>query len=377
MTNLQGMAAAHDFIPSRLPVLFLTLDRNRQWWRSGTMPIPGQEVEFTGSNLVWEYYQGQGLELQVLATFGRADGLYTAGPSQYSRMRSLLAEMIPLAAIRAGGLDWEYYFHFDGGAPPWTSAMAQGTALEALTRAAKAFGRASAPAGSSTTYLQIALQALPVFTVGPPAGTRVATPVGARYLQYSFAPHTDIINAFLQSLIGLYDFAQESGNQEARRLFAAGNAQAESELRQFDTGAWSLYQPGIEDSLSYHELVTGFLQQLCTRTKASVYCSTAQHFQTYMKTAPVLRQLSTQAPAKHRFNLRFWLSKYSHVGIVISRGGQTLLSTSGYFPYRAHSFAIPSLKAGTYQLVLTATDLPGNFTRLLGALQVSAPRRST
>jgi hypothetical protein len=376
MANLQGMAAAHDFTPSRLPVLFLTLDRNRQWWTSGPIPFSRQEIEFTGSNLVWEYYPGQGLELQVLATFGRADGLYTAGRSAYSQLQSLLAEMIPLAAVRARGLVWEYYFHFDGGAPPWTSAMAQGTAIEALTRAAKAFGPAAAPTGSSQTYLQIAHQALGLFTVGPPTGTRVATSAGARYLQYSFAPHTDIINAFLQSLIGLYDYAQTSHDPEAQRLFAAGNAQAEAELPHFDTGAWSLYQPGLEDDLSYHELVTGFLAQLCSRVKASVYCGTAQHFQTYLKTPPVLRQLGTRAPAGKAFRLRFWLSKYSHVGIVISRGQQTVQGTSAYFPYRANSFAIPSLKAGTYQVALTATDLAGNFDRLVGTLQVSPAQRA-
>jgi hypothetical protein len=376
MSNLQTMAAAHAFTPSRLPALFLTLDRNRQWWTTGPVLFPGQEIEFTGSNLVWEYYVGQGLELQVLATFGRADGMYTAGPSQYSQMRSLLAEMIPLAVNRAGGLVWEYYFRFDGGAPPWTSSMSQGTGLEALTRAAKAFGRAAAPPGSTQTYLQIAHQALPLFTVAPPTGTRIPTPAGARYLQYSFAPQTDIINAFLQSLIGLYDYAQESGDPGAEQLFRAGNAQAQAELPRFDTGAWSLYQPGIEDDLNYHELVTGFLQQLCSRTKAAIYCGTAQHFQAYMKTPPMLRLLTTQVAAKHRFNLRFWLSKYSHVGIVITQGQQTVFSTSAYFSYRTNAFAVPALKPGTYQVVLAATDLPGTFNRLAGTLQVSPPRRS-
>jgi hypothetical protein len=377
MTNLQSMAAAHDFVRSRLPALFLTLDRNREWWTTGPIPFSGQEIEFTGSNLVWEYYPGQGLELQVLATFGRADGMYTAGTSEYPQLRALLAEMIPLAAQRAGGLAWEYYFHFEGGAPPWVSAMAQGTALEALSRAAKAFGPEAEPAGSNSTYLQIAQQALPLFTLPPPTGVRVAAPQGARYLQYSFAPNIDIINAFLQSLIGLYDYALLSGNPEAKQLFTAGNAEAEAEVPSFDTGAWSLYQPGIEDSLDYHVLVTGFLQQLCQRTGASAYCGTAQHFQIYLKTPPALRLVTTQATAKRSLSLRFWLSKYSHVGIVITRGTQTLLSTSAYFPYRTDSFTIPRLKAGTYQVALAATDLPGNFDRIVGSLQVSQPRRST
>jgi hypothetical protein len=377
IANVTSMAAAHDFTPSRLPAVFLTLARNQQWWTTGPIPFSGQEIEFSGSNLVWEYYPGQGLELQVLATFGRADGLYTAGSSEYPQLRALLAEMIPLAVQRAGGIAWEYYFRWEGGSPPWVSAMAQGTGIEALTRAAKAFGPLTGPAGSSSSYLQIAQRALALFTTPPPTGVRVGTPLGARYLQYSFAPHTDIINAFLQSLIGLYDYAQESGSPEARQLFAAGNADAEAEVPHFDTGAWSLYQPGVEDDLNYHELVTGFLQQMCSRTGASVYCSTARHFQAYLKTPPALRLLTTQVAAKHGFSLRFWLSKYSHVGLVLTRGTDPVLSTSAYFSYRVHSFAVPALKPGTYQVVLAATDLPGNFARLVGTLQVSPPRRST
>ena len=308
--NLHQIAAAGELTPSRLPALFLTLDRNRQWWTTGPLPFGGQLIEFSGSHLVWEYYPGQGLELQVLATFGKADGLYTAGPSQYQQMQKLLAEMIPLAAQRAGGLAWEYYFHFDGGSPPWVSAMAQGTALEALTRASMAFGPESGSGGTSaqpatSTYLQIAQRALGIFNVPPPVGVRIATRAGARYLQYSFAPGVDIINAFLQSLIGLYDYAHASGDAEAQRLFAAGDAQARAELPSFDTGAWSLYQPGLEDTLSYHELVTGFLDDLCTRTRAPVYCTTAKHFHAYMTTPPALKLLTGRTAANTAGSLRF------------------------------------------------------------------------
>jgi hypothetical protein len=292
--NLHNLAAAGFFNPSRLPVLFLTLDHNREWWNTGPLLSSGQRVEFTGSQLVWEYYPGQGIELQVLGTFGKADGLYTAGSSQYSALRSLLAEMIPLAVKRSGNLVWEYYFYFDGGSPPWVSAMAQGTGIEALTRAYKAFGPGPGKptgGGSPTTapatrYLQIAHQALSIFSVAPPVGVRVGTALGARYLQYSFAPGVDIINAYLQSLIGLYDYARVSGDHQAAALFAAGDRQARAELPQFDTGSWSLYQPGVLDTIDYHKLVTGFLQELCSRTGAAVYCREAQRFGSYLNHPP-------------------------------------------------------------------------------------------
>ncbi len=287
--NLHNLAVQGFFSPSRLPVLFLTLNRNYQWWNTGPLLSSGARVEFTGSQLVWEYYPGQGIELQVLGTFGKADGLYTAGRAQYGAMRSLVDEMIPLAVRRSGNLVWEYYFYFDGGRPPWVSAMAQGTGLEALTRAYKTVARARPTGGGSVDaspgarYLQIAHQALSIFNVAPPVGVRVGTSIGARYLQYSFAPGVDIINAFLQSLIGLYDYAQTSGDREAAALFAAGNRQAQAELPSFDTGSWSLYQPGVLDTLDYHELVTGFLEELCARTKAHVYCYEAQRFTEYLR----------------------------------------------------------------------------------------------
>jgi D-glucuronyl C5-epimerase-like protein len=379
--NLHGIAAAGELTPSRLPALFLTLNDNRQWWTTGPIPYSGQLIEFSGSQLVWDYYPGQGLELQVLATFGRADGMYTAGPSEYSQMQQLLSEMIPLAVSRARGLAWEYYFHFDGGSPPWVSAMAQGTAIEALTRASNAFGALAGPGGTGTqgslTYLQIAHRALGIFTVPQPVGVQVAASAGTRYLQYSFAPGVDIINAFLQSLIGLYDYAHTSGDPQAQRLFAAGDAQARAELPSFDTGAWSLYQPGIEDTLDYHQLVTGFLDGLCTRTSAGAYCTTAQHFHAYMTTPPALRLLTTRAAAKAAASVRFQLSKYSHVGIVVVRGQSTVFSTSAYFGYGLNGFALPPLSAGTYAVRLAATDLPGNFNRIIGTLRVSrAPNSS-
>jgi hypothetical protein len=379
--NLHAIAASGGLTPSRLPAVFLTLDRNRQWWTTGPIPYSGQLIEFSGSQIAWEYYPGQGIELQVLATFGRADGMYTAGATQYPQMRQLLSEMVPLAVRRGGGIAWEYYFHFDGGSPPWVSAMAQGTGLEALTRASKAFGPESGSGGGSiqpanSTYLQIAQRALGIFNVPPPVGVLVSARHGARYLQYSFAPGADILNAFLQSLIGLYDYAAVSGNAEAARLFAAGDAQARAELPSFSDGGWSLYQPGVQDSLDYHTLVTGFLDQLCSRTNARVYCNTAKRFHADLTTAPTLQLLTTQATPKKHFSVRFRLSKYSHVGIVVTHGTSTLLATSGYFPYGVGSFAVGPVPAGSYGVRLAATDLPGHFTRIVGTLQVSGAPRS-
>jgi hypothetical protein len=365
--NLDRLAAAGQMTAPRLAPLFLTLERNTQWWTHGRLLAYGDRVAFKGSRLVWEYYPGQGIELQPLASFGAANGLYDE--RHYAQMQQLLAQLIALAVPRAGGLAWEYYFSFDGGAPPWISAMAQGTALQALGRAYHATGDA--------LYLRVGHRALAPLRARPPAGLSVPTRRGLRFLQYSFAPGDWILNAFLQTLIGLHEYAKVTHDPVARALFDAGNAEAEHETPSFNTGAWSLYQPGLEDTLSYHDLVTGLLEQMCGITHARVYCRTAADFRADLKTAPVLRLLTVTATARSPFALAFSLSKISHVGVVVLRGARTVFLTSAQFPYGRHTFAVPALAAGRYTVRLAATDLAGNFARVQGTLRVlkRSPRR--
>ncbi|HEY2654626.1 MAG TPA: D-glucuronyl C5-epimerase family protein, partial [Solirubrobacteraceae bacterium] len=364
---LHDLAASGQMTAPRLPALFLTLQRNAQWWLDGALLSYGQRVQFSGSKLVWEYYPGQGIQLQVLGTFGEANGYYEAGKSSYPQLESLMSEVIPLAVRRGGALTWEYYFNFDGGHPPWVSAMAQATAMEALANTYRATRQQS--------YLSLAHQALPLLSAAPPAGVGVRTARGWRFLQYSFAPRLDIINAFLQTLIGLDTYAQVSGDQTAQQLFTSGNAEAEWELPSFNTGSWSLYQPGEEDDLSYHELVTGFAKSLCTDTKAPVYCNTATAFQSDLKTPPRLTQLTQVAKWGKPFSLRFKLSKVSKVGVAITGAGvkshaKQVLYTSAQYQHGTDAIKVGKLKPGTYSVKLSATDLAGNYASLTGELIV-------
>jgi hypothetical protein len=354
--NLHAITASGQLTASRVPALFLTLDRNRQWWGTGNLLASGDRVQFPGSQLVWEYYPGQGLELQELGSFGPIDSLYAGGRRNYPRIKKLLDELIPLAAGRAGGIAWEYYFRFDGGSPPWTSAMSQGTAIQALTEAYRAF--------HDRRYLVLARHALPVFLRSAPDGVSIRTGRGRSYLLYSFAPGAPVINGFLQALIGLYDYAKVSGDRRGRRLFAEGDAEARAELPRYDTGAWSLYQPGVDDTLDYHELVLQFLQQLCGRTHAAVYCRTAGRFQADLKTPPALRLLTARVPTRLPLLISFGVSKPARVGITVTRGRRTLFFTSAQFSGGDHAFSVPPIAhGGRYTVRLDATDLAGNYAQ--------------
>ena len=265
IANVQQMAAAGDFIPSRLPALMLTLESNTQWWSHQALPAADQHVSVPGSHLVWEYYPGQGIEIQWLATFGEANGYYDNG-HENTQLREVLEEAIPLATQRAGGIAWEYFFHFDGGSPPWTSGLSQGTALQALSRG---YVRLKEPA-----FLTAAKQALGIFQTPPPAGVRVAQPAGTLYAEYTYAPTDRILNGFIQALNGLYEYAKLTGDPLGLKLFETGDAEARAITPSYDTGAWSKYDQYTESNLNYHELLAEFLQSLCQRTSEGEPTST-------------------------------------------------------------------------------------------------------
>ena len=79
--------------------MFTTVERNRQWWTTEALLGGSQRVSFTGSRLVWEYYPGQGIEIQWLATFGEANGYYLS--HQTTALKEVLSEAIALATRRA------------------------------------------------------------------------------------------------------------------------------------------------------------------------------------------------------------------------------------------------------------------------------------
>jgi hypothetical protein len=366
--NVEGVARSGALTASRLRPLFLILDRNREWWTTGSLVRNGARVAFDGSELVFQYYRGEGIQLQPLANFGKANALWS--DERDERLRALLEELAALAADRAGGTAWEYYFDFGGGAPPWTSGLSQATAVQALTRASQ---RLAEPA-----YLDLARRALAVFEAPPPDGVRVDGAAGPHYLIYSFAPALRVINAFLQAVIGLHDMAELSGDPRARSLYEAGDAEARLEVPRFDTGAWSLYSLERESGLSYHRLVTTFLRRLCDRTGAPVYCETAARFDGYLDVAPVVTPLTRRVRAGRVAEIRFSLSKISRVGMSVRGEDGTAFATSATVGYGERSFrwSMPR-EAGTFDLLLTATDLAGNRSQATGTLRVLPARRSS
>jgi len=381
VANVEAMATKGLLTASRLPVVFTTVERNRQWWTTEPLLGASQRVSFTGSKLVWEYYPGQGVEIQWLASFGKANGYFFA--KETTALQELLNEAIPLASQRAGGIAWEYMFGFDGGLPPWTSGLSQGTAIQVLARAWSVT--------HEPQYLTAAQQALGIFKAGPSAGVRIRTPAGSHYLEYTYAPSERILNGFVQSLVGLYEYAKLTGDPVGQQLFEAGDAQARVEVPLYDTGAWSKYDQSSESNLNYHELLAEFLEHLCQRTGKGepltpttgqipgdeIYCTTAKRFREDEKTPPVIELLTQSVRTKERAGVKLKLSKIASVSMVIKLGEKPVwINNVTVEGGRPRLLWVTPSKPGVYSVALRATDLAGNEEVASGSITVKKPSKT-
>jgi hypothetical protein len=435
---VQGLLTA-----SRLAPVFLELQRNTEWWtHTGAAPPPapppggrkptrtpctsaarvaaGPRVEFKGDPLTLQYYPGEGLRLQPLANFGKANALYNAcahvntAPDvacEPDELRALLDRLVAMGAVRHGFLAWEYYFPIYGGRPPWVSGIAEGSALSALAHGAELFtqqeqqsqpppqpppappsgGVVPPPPPPATTsqdettpppnppsfYLDAARRSLGIFEHAPPLGVRVSGRVGPHYLIYSFAPGLRVGNAFLESLIGLFDYTNVSGDRGAATLFAKGDREARYELGKLDTGAWTLYSlHGAESDLNYQRVIRDFARGLCTRTQISTYCGAADRFTTYLKQHPqvtIVGPVAARAGKYTRIAIR--VSKISCLTISIFRGRRVIAQPTWYFPHGVHSFPYRFALPGSYRIKVLARDFLNHQTIAQAPVRVLRTRK--
>jgi hypothetical protein len=325
-TSVESLALRGRLGATRMPAAFAQLERNRRYWPRMPYPGAGDQVSFRGSEVLYQYFPGQGLQLHPLSTFKKANAMYgfcNRGESACDEAghRRLLDEMASFAVRRGRRfIAWEYMFHFGGGSPPWISGMAQATGIQALGRAASIW--------NEPNYTGIAQRALGAFRARPPLGVRTTGPGGGvHYLQYSFAPRLYIFNAFLQSLIGLYDFSNLANDESARRLYADAIDEGRAEVPLSDVGDWSRYSyAGAESNHDYHELLREFLASLCSRRQGAVFCEYAHKYRGYQVDPP---EVSYQGPATATEDrpvaLRFGLSKLSAVQVTVRRPDGTVV----------------------------------------------------
>ena len=206
----------------------------------------------------------------------------------------------------------------------------------------------------------MAKSALGAFSARPPRGVKTRGPGGGvHYLQYSFAPRLYIFNAFLQSLIGLYDYAKLSGDDRARRLFDRAEPEGRAEVPLSDVGDWSRYSyAGAESTSDYHELLREFLASMCSRRLGALYCDYARRYRGYQVDPPELRFLGPDVGAPDEWtSIRFSVSKLSAVEVQVYKGDRLAFERLTTFRRGSGSFAWRPRSAGIYTVRLAAKEL--------------------
>jgi len=367
-----GLAREHRLTSSRLASVFLTLRRNTNFWSRRGAPRPGQRFAFGRDPVVFRYEPGQGLQVHWLGTWGRANGrvrFCLRRPRRCPRatVRSELDRLLGLASRRAGYSAYEGLYRFGGGRPAWVSGMVQGTAVQALARARRAFGAPRFGLG--------ARRAVGAFEQAPPSGVAVREREGRHYLMYSFAPGLRILNGNLQAITGLHDMAVLTGSRRAQRLFRSGERAARTAVARYDTGAWSLYAAGgREASLGYHRLVDRFLGDLCRRTGRGAYCGAARRFRRYER-EPTRITLGGRRRTRlgRRAPITFALSKRSRVVVEVRGARGVTLRRALQLDRGRHVLGWTPRRRGRYEVRIAAQGPSGPRGVRARAVRVTAP----
>ena len=245
--------------------------------------------------------------------------------------------------------------------PPWVSSLAQGTGLQAMARSATRLRR-------QAEVFPVALRGLGIFQTAPPAGVRIARRRGAHYLQYSGLPRLRILNGFIQSLVGLYDFAALTGDPTAQLAVRVGRPRRAARRCRRSTPA-----PGRctraarsrrESDLGYHKLLRDFLvAALQAHGRRSSTAAPSEHFTAYLTTPPAVRCCRARCAPTESGTLRFKLSKISRV--IAARHardegrGDRQPGRARPRARRRSAWTAPK-RSGDYTVTVTATDLAGN-----------------
>jgi hypothetical protein len=172
-----------------------------------------------------------------------------------------------------------------------------------------------------------------------------------------------------------------------------------------------MYDQYGESSLNYHELVTEFLDHLCSRTKKgeptpapaptpsppaapgtpttpethnvvpppppvpipgdALYCSTAQRFTTDLHTPPAIALLSRNLRVASRAGVQMSLSKISTVSLTVRRGANVVWHNAATVERgRPRLLWVTPSAAGVYTVTLVATDPAGNFASTSGTVSL-------
>jgi D-glucuronyl C5-epimerase C-terminus len=342
---------ARAFTRPRALALFSMLEENTDYL--SVRNVPPSETDIRGPDgVVYRVGWGYGLQFHPLANAIELNAHVTTGRlEEAARLGAALAARS--VRKRSGGAALEYYFPYGGGRPPWTSGMAQAVAAQAFARAGERLGSAALLSAARRAYASIPGRLVRSVSAGP--WIRL----------YSFSDLV-VLNAQLQSVLSLGDYARIVDVEAARSLEGRLRESSRSMLPRFDTGYWSHYSLGRESPLKYHEYVIELLRALGRRTGDLFWSDAGARFRRYTQEPPLFQARPARPPIypwpadgfRDEARVSFWVSKISSVTVEIGGERQLLGLTRG--GWHTVTWRPGRRAAGSYPPVVRAVDLAGN-----------------
>ena len=185
--------------------------------------------------------------------------------------------------------DWEYR---DTLKAPWYSGLAQGQGISLLLRA-HAHSRSHSEA-EKYRYQSAAEKAFVTLTRPITDGGVLFEDVSEDndknlwIEEYLVDPPTHILNGFIWSLWGAFDFWLARGDAMAKEIFDRGVETLVRNLARFDTGYWSLYEQSgtrlkMLASPFYHQLHIVQLRVMFRLTGDARFAAVAERWQNYAR----------------------------------------------------------------------------------------------
>ena len=310
------------------------------------------------SGVVYRRYGRRGYRFQPLASFGRVNALIDAGERR--RAKSLAHALVARGKRVGTRLYWEYSFGMYGARPGWTSGLTQAVAAQALARV-----------GLTTAAHQAFAAITPKLLIALPEGPWVRL--------YSFS-NTVVLNAQLQTLLSLNQYAALTHDSSARKLTDELAQSSRLLLPRFDTGWWSRYElSGGNSPVDYHRYVTSLLWKLARTFGGRVWARQAQRFRIDLRTPPSIsvvpprRRVYLLSSGRHaQVSVAFTVSKPAVLTVCV--GG---VSTTAWRPAGRHVLLWrPGVNTSSMvKASISAVDFAGNrASASTGAIQV---RRDT
>jgi D-glucuronyl C5-epimerase C-terminus len=349
----------------RALTLFSMLEFNADYLADHAPLASGRDIQ-DEEGVVYRAFAGHGLQFHPLANFAKLNSYL--GANRLDEASYLGLALIARGVPKGNALSWEYNFPFGSGRAPWTSGMAQSVAAQAFARGETKLGDPAFAAAAEKAFRAI------------PGKLVRALPEGLVVRLYSFSDLA-VLNAQLQSVVSLEDYALALEDPAGQQLAGQLRAAAAALLPKFDTGAWTLYALGANEStLDYQRYVISLLKRIGARNKDPFWTDYGNKFASYEDVPPAVTPGSPGPPVYPRpvdgfrdnAQVRFTLSKISRVTVRVGSTRTTLLLGRGQKVVEVYPGKVP---AGTYPVEVLATDLAGNKVEVdLPALTVQVDR---